>query len=153
MLTPRRACVAVLLITQLAFAQSAADNAADTKRLVTALNVHKGSIVGEIGAGRGELTVALAREVGPEGHVYSNELSADRRRDISRAVESAGLENVTIVEGAPTDAQLPEQCCDAVFMRNVYHHFSDPATMNASLFRANRRAAPPIISMASMPRA
>lgn len=138
MLTPHRAFAAVLLVTQLAYAQSAGDNAADAKRLITALNIHTGSTVGEIGAGRGELTVALAREVGPEGHVYSNELNADRRRDISRAVESADLANVTIVEGAPSDARLPDQCCDALFMRNVYHHFSDPATMNASLFRATR---------------
>jgi ubiquinone/menaquinone biosynthesis C-methylase UbiE len=138
MLAIHRLCVAVLFVTQLAYAQSADDNAADAKRLIAALNIHKGSIVGEIGAGHGELTVAMAREVGPEGHVYSNELNADRRRDISRAVESAGLGNVTIVDGASTEARLPDQCCDALFMRNVYHHFADPATMNATLFRATR---------------
>jgi predicted methyltransferase len=75
---------------------------------------------------------------GPDGHIYTNELSADRRRDISRAVESAGLGNVTVVEGSPADAKRPEQCCDALFMRNVYHHFADPDAMNASLFRATK---------------
>jgi predicted methyltransferase len=136
MLIVRRALVATLLVTQLAFAQSAEDNAADAKRLVAALHVHQGSVVGEIGAGHGELTIALAREVGRDGHVYSNELNADRRTEITRAVESARLTNVTVVEGAPASGNLADDCCDAIFMRNVYHHFADPALMDASLFRA-----------------
>jgi tRNA A58 N-methylase Trm61 len=136
--TLRRALVATLFVTQLAFAQSADDNAADAKRLIAALHIHQGSVVGEIGAGSGELTVALAREVGPEGRIYSNELNAARRADISRAAESAGLSNVTVVEGAPASANLPDDCCDSIFMRNVYHHFADPAAMNASLFRATK---------------
>ncbi|PYR90704.1 MAG: hypothetical protein DMF84_19890 [Acidobacteria bacterium] len=138
MLRPGRALVATLLVTQLAFAQSAETNAADTKRLIAALHIHQDSIVGEIGAGSGELTVALAREVGPGGRIYSNELNADRRVEIARAVESAGLANVTIVEGAPASANLSAECCDAIFMRNVYHHFADPAAMNATLFRATK---------------
>jgi len=138
MLTPHRALVATLLVTQLAFAQSAETNAADAKRLIAALHIHQGSIVGEIGAGSGELTIALAREVGPDGRIYSNELNADRRAEISRAVESARLANVTVVEGASASANLPDDCCDAIFMRNVYHHFADPAAMNASLFRATK---------------
>jgi len=136
MLTARRAFVVTLLATQLAFAQSAADSAADAKRLVAALHVHQGSVVGEIGAGSGELTIALAREVGPDGHLYSNELNAARRTEISHAIGSARLTNVTVVEGAPANGNLPDGCCDAIFMRNVYHHFADPAAMNASLFRA-----------------
>jgi ubiquinone/menaquinone biosynthesis C-methylase UbiE len=137
-LLPRRALAATLLVTQLAFIQSAETNAADTKRLVAALHIHQGSIVGEIGAGSGELTIALAREVGPEGRIYSNELNPDRRAEISRAVASAGVANVTIVEGTPASANLPDGCCDAIFMRNVYHHFADPAAMNATLFRATK---------------
>ena len=133
---PRGVLVVTLLVTQLGFAQSAADNAADAKRLVAALHVHQGSVVGEIGAGSGELTIALAREVGPDGHVYSNELNASRRTEISRAVESSRLTNVTVVEGAPASGNLPDGCCDAIFMRNVYHHFADPPSMDASLFRA-----------------
>ncbi|MGQ0733421.1 MAG: class I SAM-dependent methyltransferase [Acidobacteriota bacterium] len=52
------------------------------------------------------------------------------------AVEKADLPQVTIIEGHAEDASLPESCCDALFMRNVYHHFQDPAVMNASLYKA-----------------
>ncbi|HET7617172.1 MAG TPA: methyltransferase domain-containing protein [Gemmatimonadaceae bacterium] len=117
-------------------AQSARENAADASRLIEVLGVREGSVVGEIGAGSGELTVAMGRAVGPSGHVYSNDLNPDRRAEIRTAAEGAGLANVTIVEGRSAETNLSEACCDAIFMRNVYHHFADPASMDRSLFRS-----------------
>jgi ubiquinone/menaquinone biosynthesis C-methylase UbiE len=107
--------------------------AADAARLVTALQLHPGQIVADIGAGRGELTMALAREVGPGGQVYATELEPDRLRDIRQASKSAGLKNVTVIEAQATRTNLPEQCCDALVLRRVYHHFADPHLMNASM--------------------
>jgi ubiquinone/menaquinone biosynthesis C-methylase UbiE len=132
----RRSWLVLLFVAVALVSASAQHNAADTRRLVAALGIRAGSVVAEIGAGTGELTVAMAREVGADGRVFSNELSPDRRGEIARAVEKAGLRNVTIVEGSPGDANLPAACCDAIFMRNVYHHFADPAAMNATLLRA-----------------
>jgi ubiquinone/menaquinone biosynthesis C-methylase UbiE len=117
-------------------AQSAAENAADADRLVATLHVQTGSTVCEVGAGAGELTVLLAKAVGPTGRIYSNELSADRRREIERAAVTGGVTNVTIVEGQADDANLPAAACDALFMRDVYHHFANPAAMNPTLLRA-----------------
>src|SRR5947208_2906948 len=116
-------------------AQSAQQNAADAERLIRALDIKPGSTVAEIGAGGGELTVAIAKAVGETGRVYSNELNKDRLATIRRAAEDAGLKNVTTVEGKEDVANLTESCCDAIFMRNVYHHFGDPPSMNASLLR------------------
>lgn len=114
-------------------AQSAADDAADAEWLVRTLGVQAGSTVGEIGAGSGELTVALAKVVGDTGRVYSNELNKDRLPVIAKAAESAGLKNVTTIDGRPLETNFPEQCCDAIFMRSVYHHFGDPPAMNSSV--------------------
>jgi predicted methyltransferase len=61
-------------------------------------------------------------------------LNPKRLAAVGQAVEKAGLHNVTLVEGHERDTNLPPACCDAVFMRSVYHHFADPAAMNASLF-------------------
>ena len=58
------AFVFVLLTCAHPSAQSAAENAADAQWLIQALEVHEGSTVGEIGAGGGELTIALAKAVG-----------------------------------------------------------------------------------------
>jgi predicted methyltransferase len=107
--------------------------ASDAARLVTALKLGAGQTVADIGAGRGQLTVALAREVGPSGRVYASELDADRLRDIRQATDSAGLKNVSVVEAHATRTNLPERCCDALVLRKVYHHFGNPHLMNASM--------------------
>jgi ubiquinone/menaquinone biosynthesis C-methylase UbiE len=116
-----------------AIANAQDDFAADAARLVTALKLDSGQTVADIGAGRGQLTVMLARKVGASGRVYATELDADRLRDIRRAIESAGLKNVSVVVAHATRTNLPEQCCDALVLRRVYHHFDEPALMNASM--------------------
>jgi SAM-dependent methyltransferase len=107
-------------------AQSARENAADAEWLIKALEIRPGSLVGEIGAGDGTLTCAMAREVGDSGRVFTNELNKDRVKAIEREAGKAGLKNVTVVEGRELETNFPDQCCDAIFMRNVYHHFGDP---------------------------
>jgi tRNA A58 N-methylase Trm61 len=108
-------------------------DAADATRLVEALALGAGSNVAEIGAGSGALTVAIARTVGAGGRVYSNELNPRQRRAIERAVTAAALTNVTVVEGHERRTNLPDACCDAIFMRDVFHHFDDAAGMSRDL--------------------
>src|SRR5260370_23107353 len=60
------------LVTSAGLAQTARDNAADAERLVKALDVHLASVVGEIGAGAGELTFAMAMTVGEAGPESAN---------------------------------------------------------------------------------
>jgi ubiquinone/menaquinone biosynthesis C-methylase UbiE len=116
-----------------ATAQNAKQDAADAERLISVLGVSTGSVVGEIGAGDGTLTVAMAKAVGPTGRVYSNEINQKQLPVIRDAARKAAVENVAVVEGLTAATNLPDACCDAVFMRFVYHHFKDPAAMNASL--------------------
>lgn len=110
----------------------------EADRLAALLEVAPGRVVAEIGAGTGAMTVDMARRVGPAGHVYSTELSSRRRDEIRARVEREGLGNVIIVEAGATETKLPDACCDAVFMRNVYHHIGEPASFAASVRRAVR---------------
>lgn len=136
----RRTLIPAFLFAPLAFAhpsaQTAAENGADAAWLAQALDIHDGSVVGEIGAGGGELTIALARVVGPSGKVLSNELNKELVKAIAETAKRAGLDNVVPVEGRAMETNLPAECCDAIFMRSVYHHFEDPAAMNASLLKS-----------------
>jgi ubiquinone/menaquinone biosynthesis C-methylase UbiE len=109
------------------------DFASDAARLTMALKLHAGQTVADIGAGRGQLTLELARRVGPSGQVYATELEEDRLRDIREAAKSAGLRNVAVLEAHATRTNLPERCCDALVLRKVYHHIADPKQMNESL--------------------
>jgi ubiquinone/menaquinone biosynthesis C-methylase UbiE len=117
-------------------ASQAPNNAADVQRLVEILEVREGSVVADIGAGSGQLSIAMARRVGGAGQVYSTDINPDRLRDIRGAVARARVENVTVVEGAASETNLPDACCDAIFMRDVYHHFAQPPEINASLHRS-----------------
>jgi len=138
MSTPRfaasRACALLLaLVASTALAQN---NAADTETLIKVLQLRPGHVVAEIGAGGGEMTIALAKHVGPNGRVFTSELGDERLAKLRGAVEKSGASNVQLVEGQTAEANLPDGCCDAIFMRNVYHHFENPTTMNASVVRA-----------------
>ena len=126
--------ILTLLASTWLLAQNAEQNAADAERVIKALEIRAGSVVGEIGAGDGALTIAIAKAVGATGRVFSNEFNKDRLADVVRAAAKAGLGNVTAIEGREAETNLPDRCCDAIFMRNVYHHFGDPGAMNASLF-------------------
>ena len=103
------------------------------ERLIEALELAPGMTVAEIGAGDGALTVEVARRLGPTSRIYSTELDRRRLQDIRRAAAAAGLSNVTVVEAAERTTNLPPGCCDAVFMRQVYHHIGARDAFNASL--------------------
>jgi len=92
--------------------------------------------IAEIGAGKGEMTVAAAERVSPSGHVFSTELNLQRLADIKTNITKRTLANVTIIKAGETDTNLPPECCDTIFMRDGYHHLTHPAEVDASIFRA-----------------
>ena len=102
----------------------------EAERLVETLELRPGDAVADIGAGAGAMSVAVAVVLGPRSRLYATEISAARLDEIRAAVSEAGLDNVTVVEGHATRTNLPEACCDAIFVRRVYHHFGDPAAMH-----------------------
>jgi ubiquinone/menaquinone biosynthesis C-methylase UbiE len=110
----------------------------EMSRLRETLALRAGLVVADVGAGKGQLTLALAGAVGSTGHVFSSEIDPARLRALREAVAAAGLSNVTVVEAKTSESGLPAGCCDAIVLRRVYHHLSDPAATNASLLRALR---------------
>ncbi|HUG79747.1 MAG TPA: methyltransferase domain-containing protein [Burkholderiales bacterium] len=107
-------------------------------RLEEALALRTGMVVADVGAGKGQLTLALAGAVGSAGHVFSSEIDPARLRALRAAVAEARLGNVTVVEAETGASGLPAGCCDAIVLRRVYHHLTDPAATSASLLRALR---------------
>jgi len=111
---------------------------AEAARLAELLALEPGMTVGEVGGGSGEMSIQMARHVGPTGHVFVNELDAERLDEIHETVAESAAQNITVIEGSADDTHLPAACCDAIYMRRVYHHLTDPQEINASLFRALR---------------
>lgn len=107
-------------------------------RLAQAIGLKAGMVLADVGAGKGELTFALAEAVGSAGRVFSSEIDRARFHALREAVAERGLRNVTVVEAKEKEVALPAGCCDAIVLRRVYHHLTDPAATNASLLRALR---------------
>jgi ubiquinone/menaquinone biosynthesis C-methylase UbiE len=127
--------VSVLLLVTASAQQD--EVAADTVRLIEALKAGPGSVVADIGAGPEALVaIPMARHVGPSGRVYATDLGQKSVQLLTETIKKSGLNNVEIIEGAGSATNLPDRCCDGIFIRFVYHHFGDPPVMNASLRKA-----------------
>ena len=129
--------LAVALVPLSASAQrSAAPGNLAPERIFAALKLQPGMTVCEIGAGNGDLSIAVAKIVDTSGKVYTSELGDDRIESLRAAVKKSELPQVIVVAGDPKETKFPDDGCDAVFLRNVYHHFADPAVMNVSIFKS-----------------
>ena len=102
------------------------------------LRLRPGISVADVGAGQGDLTMALASAVGPNGYVFATDIDPKAVEQIRARVGGAALRNVTVLQSEVSNTGLPMNCCDAVVVRRVYHHLSDPAATNISLLRALR---------------
>jgi SAM-dependent methyltransferase len=111
---------------------------AEAQQLIEITGVQAGWTVAEVGAGTGRFTLAMARAVGDAGKVYSSEISAANQQAIRARVGAAELRNVVLVDAGRLQTNLPDACCDLVFLRNVYHHITDPDAFADSLRAAVR---------------
>jgi len=107
-------------------------------RLAELLDAAPGRVIAEIGAGDGDFSVAIARRLQPGGVLYSTELDAGLLLKIEDRAEREDLSNLVAVKAGVSSTNLPDACCDAVFMRNVYHHIGDIESFNRSLRKTVR---------------
>jgi len=130
--------VRVLLAAGALLAQLPQALADETEKIIGELGLRPGMSAADVGAGEGRFTAALAREVGASGSVYATEVEADKLEKIQEKAKADGIPNLRTVLGDQTSTGLPDGCCDAILLRMVYHHFTDPASMRRSLWSALR---------------
>jgi ubiquinone/menaquinone biosynthesis C-methylase UbiE len=95
-----------------------------------------GQTIADVGAGEGEIGIAAAVVVGTNGKVYLTELDEQKRKALEETVRQRGLNNTAVLQAAEKQTNLPDNCCDAIILRRVYHHLTAPAEMDASLLRS-----------------
>jgi SAM-dependent methyltransferase len=108
----------------------------EAEKIAGALGLRPGMSAADVGAGEGRFTIALARQVGAAGRVYATEVESDKLEQIQAKVKADGFANVRTVLGDQGRTGLPDGCCDAILLRMVYHHFTDPRAMRRSLWSA-----------------
>jgi cyclopropane fatty-acyl-phospholipid synthase-like methyltransferase len=133
------AALATLLFVRLAAQQTALTDAQlksadiEVPRLMQLLELAPGMTVADVGAGFGAWTMRFARSLGPQGRVYATDIGAPQLASLRDSVKREGLGNVTVIEGAAASTNLPPLCCDAILVRDAYHHFTNPDDMIKSL--------------------
>jgi ubiquinone/menaquinone biosynthesis C-methylase UbiE len=131
--------IALLLITFIVAIGVAEENTYQQEgdRLALELSWQEGSVVADIGAGRGELTLIASKRVGSTGRVYATEIEPQKLALLEAL--AAKDKNISPRLAGESQTNLPADCCDSIFMRLVYHHFTKPAEIDASLFRSLKR--------------
>lgn len=109
----------------------------EAPQIMDVLGVKPGMTIADIGSGGGAMTVVIGRLIG-NGRVFATDITEHALRHTREYVAKEGLKNVTVLEGAAAATNLPAECCDAVFMRDVYHHIQSSSleAFNKSLLAA-----------------
>jgi SAM-dependent methyltransferase len=89
------------------------------------LGLSLGWTCADIGAGAGDVTVALAGIVGHEGRVYAVDIDPSRRDEVAQAAAEAGEAQVVAITQAAEDLVLPEKV-DLAYCRFLLMHVIDP---------------------------
>jgi predicted methyltransferase len=106
---------------------------AEVPRLVELLELKPGMTIADVGAVFGAWTIRFSRWIGPTGRVFANDVGAPQLAALRETVTRESLANVTVIEGAVASTNLPANCCDAILLRDAYHHFTQPDALIRSL--------------------
>jgi ubiquinone/menaquinone biosynthesis C-methylase UbiE len=102
-------------------------------KIMDAIGMKPGMIIGEVGAGTGRMTMWIADRVGDSGKVYANDINKSSLEQLRERCQRDGFENVEIVVGEEGDPKLPAHALDIAFMINVYHHLDNPVPLIRNL--------------------
>lgn len=103
--------------------------------VIAELDLRPDSVVADIGAGSGYFTFRIAPLI-PRGKIYAVEIGPDMLAYLKTKTVEAGIDNVVVHEGTPSDTRLPAGKLDVAFMVDAYHEFSHPREMMESILTA-----------------
>jgi ubiquinone/menaquinone biosynthesis C-methylase UbiE len=105
----------------------------EAPQLAEVLGLKPRMTVADVGAGFGAMTIALSQWLGPSGHIYATDVTPHALAALRAEVSERKLSNVTVLEGGASSTNLPDACCDAIFLRDVYHHIGNVEAFSGSL--------------------
>jgi glutathione peroxidase-family protein/ubiquinone/menaquinone biosynthesis C-methylase UbiE len=109
-----------------------------TTEMMPQLGLKAGMNVADIGSGNGYHTLLMAEMIGKEGAAYAVDVQPEMLALLKKRAADAGIENVKYILNSYWDAKLPENSIDLALMVDVYHEFSHPEQMLASIRKALR---------------
>lgn len=105
------------------------------ERVMDAVGVRPGMVIGEAGAGRGYFTFKLARRVGESGTVYANDIDKDVLDEVEDRCRTEGIQNIHTILGEVEDPLFPVGALDMAFLVYALHDFDEPVAFLENLER------------------
>ncbi|MCP4897040.1 MAG: class I SAM-dependent methyltransferase [bacterium] len=98
-------------------------------KVMDAVGVKPGMVIGEVGAGRGRYTMHLSRRVGDAGKIFANDIDAEALAFLRERCNRGEITNVETVLGDVEDPHFPEASLDMIFMVWVFHMVESPVPL------------------------
>jgi ubiquinone/menaquinone biosynthesis C-methylase UbiE len=96
---------------------------------IAALNLQRGDVVADIGAGSGFMSEKMSKKVGATGKVYAEDIQPQMLDLLRTRMTRQKLTNIIPVLGTADDPKLPAATLDLELMVDVYHEFQKPVPM------------------------
>ncbi len=105
-----------------------------TDILLRALNLKKGMVVADIGAGTGYLSRRMADSVGLQGSIYAVDVQSEMIEKLKSL--SKNYPNIKPVLSTPSDIKLAANSLDMAILVDVYHELEFPYEVAQSIWSA-----------------
>jgi ubiquinone/menaquinone biosynthesis C-methylase UbiE len=102
------------------------------------LDLRRGHVIADIGAGTGYFLSYWSKAVGAEGRVLALDVEPNMVEYMKQRAAKAGWGNVEPRVVAPDDPGLSPGSVDRIVVVDTWHHIDDRATYTAKLLRALR---------------
>lgn len=109
-----------------------------TQAMLELAGIAPGSKVLDVACGAGSQTLSAARKVGADGHVIASDISETMLKHVRENADKAGLRNVSTLQGAADELEIPPDSVDAAICRLGLMLFPDPKSALKCLHRALR---------------
>jgi len=101
----------------------------DPDKLLEVLEVKKGMVVADVGAGSGYHTFRIAPLVGEKGKVIASDIQQPMLNLIKEKAKKNEVKNIDLVKATNKDPKLPANAVDLIILVDVYHEFEFPFEM------------------------
>jgi ubiquinone/menaquinone biosynthesis C-methylase UbiE len=109
----------------------------NTSKLLKNMNIQLEDSVADIGAGSGYHVFKIA-PAAKNGFVYAVDIQDEMLAVMDYRIDTSKIDNVGVVKGSEKSVNLAVNSVDKVLMVDVYHEFSYPKEMIASIKKALR---------------
>lgn len=109
----------------------------NTMKLLKNMNIKSGDTIADIGAGSGYHVFKMA-SMSKNVFVFAVDIQDEMLAQINYQIKNMKIDNVEVVKGSEMSVNLTENSIDKMLMVDVYHEFSFPMEMMATIKKALR---------------